>query len=117
MELSVGCPGKDEHANGDEPTGKHHRYETRFCRRAAIVLLRDLEVMIVDKGRTCRRQEHTNNKRNEHEPGYTSTIALHIWSAWPKYCIELRSMYLALLIDDWKCDEEHIQEPVKDAHI
>lgn len=95
----VGGPSKDEETDGDGPARDHHGDETDFCGRRTVVLGHELEVVLVHKGRAGGRAEHADGDGNEHEACLAGRVAF------------------ALLVDDGKGNEEHVQQAVENAHV
>ena len=69
-------PGKDEHADGDEPTTAHHGNQSLLCRRLATEFCSSLVVVHVDEGGEESTRNDTDGERNEHETSCTRRIAL-----------------------------------------
>lgn len=57
------------------------------------------KVVLVHQRRTSGTAEHAHGYRNKHQSGDT------------------RGVPFALLVDDWKSDEEHVQQAVQHAHV
>lgn len=57
------------------------------------------QVVLVDKRRAKSRAQHAHRHGDEHQPRFAGRVPL------------------ALLVNDWKGHEEHVQEAVEDAHV
>lgn len=63
------------------------------------MLLHELEVVLIDEGRAYGRADDANSNGNKHQARLGGRVPL------------------SLLVDDGESHEEHVQQPVKDAHV
>lgn len=99
-ETRVGGPTEDEQADGDEPTGEHHRNESSFRGWFAVGGLRaETEIVLVDERRAARREEDADRQWDEHETRATFG---------PSFSVD---------VNDRIGHEKHVQKPVEDRHV